>query len=238
MTLKTTLALTAALAATVATPALAQLSPTAGGDFRADAMMTDSFEIASSQMALQKSRNPRVKGYAREIIRDHRASSAALAGGNGYAQGPSGPGGLVAAPFQVAGAAVGAGVGAATGVVGGAVTGGPVGAVQGAGNGLSSGARRGAGAFGGDVEDTAGVSMAPPSPQQQAMLEQLRAAPAGARFDSLYGQFQVQSHQMAVAEYQAYATGGANPALRNYANQALPGLQQHLADAQRLPGAR
>ena len=36
---------------------------------------------------------------------------------------------------------------------------------------------------------------------------------------------------------QAYAQGGPNPALRNYAQQALPALQMHYNQAQRLPGA-
>jgi predicted outer membrane protein len=228
-----TLVLSAVMATAVAAPALAQFGPGMGGDFRADAAMTDSFEIQSSQLALQKSRNPRVKAFAREAIRDHQASLAAIGGGGGYAEGPAGVGGLVAAPFQVAGAAVGAGVGTATGAVGGALTGGPVGAVQGAGSGFAAGAQRGA-----DVGATAGVGLAPLGPEQQAMIDELRAAPAGAPFDRLYGQFQLQGHQKAVAQYQAYAQGGANPGLRNYANQALPTLQHHLAMAQRLPGAR
>ncbi len=228
----TTLALSAVMAAAIAGPAAAQFAPTMGGDFRADALMTDSFEVQSGQMALRKSRNPRVQAYARETIRDHQASMAALSGGDGYAQGPSGIGGLVAAPFQVAGAAVGAGVGTATGVVGGALSGGPVGAVQGAGNGFASGAQRGA------MDGGAMAGMAPVSPEQQAMLDQLRAAPAGAPFDRLYARFQVQGHQKAVAMTQAYAQSGTNPGLRNYANQALPALQHHLAMADRLPGAR
>jgi predicted outer membrane protein len=42
---------------------------------------------------------------------------------------------------------------------------------------------------------------------------------------------------MSIAMTQAYAQGGPNPALRNYAQQALPALQMHLQMAQRLPGA-
>ena len=79
--------------------------------------------------------------------------------------------------------------------------------------------------------------MVPPNPEQQAMLAQLSAAPAGARFDRLYASQQIQAHQMTIAMTQAYAQGGPNPALRNYAQQALPALQMHLQQAERLPGA-
>ena len=35
------------------------------------AMMSDSFEIASSRLALERSRNPRVLAYAQNMIQDH-----------------------------------------------------------------------------------------------------------------------------------------------------------------------
>ncbi|MBY0251089.1 MAG: DUF4142 domain-containing protein, partial [Methylobacterium organophilum] len=89
----------------------------------------------------------------------------------------------------------------------------------------------------GDVMATGASTMVPPNPEQQAMLAQLSAAPAGARFDRLYASQQIQAHQMTIAMTQAYAQGGPNPALRNYAQQALPALQMHLQQAERLPGA-
>jgi len=98
--------------------------------------------------------------------------------------------------------------------------------------------RSSAAAFNGDVDATAGTTVVQPNPQQQQMLAELSATPAGASFDRLYGRQQVQSHQMNISMHQAYAQGGPNPALRNYAQQALPVLQEHYAHAQRLPGAR
>lgn len=225
-----------ALAAALATPAAAQFAgPASTEGFRMQALMSDSFETQSSRLALQRSRNPQVRRYAQEMIRDHAASTAALtAGGANYAGGPAGGpiGGLVTAPLAVAGAATGAAVGA----VNGTLTGAPVtGTLQGVGTGAAQGAQ----AFGGDVGTTASAGAAvPPDPRQQAMLEQLAAEPAGARFDRLYGQMQVQSHREAVGAYQAYLQSGNEPSMRNFASANLPNLQAHLAQAQRLPGGR
>ncbi len=134
-------------------------------------------------------------------------------------------GGLIAAPLAVAGGAVGAGVGAATGVVGGTLAGGPVGGLEGAGSGAARGAA--AGSRMGRMETTGSGTMVPPNAQQQAMLAELSAAPAGQRFDRLYVSQQVKSHQMAIGMTQAYAQSGPNPALRTYAQQVLPSLQEH-----------
>ena len=227
-----------ALVAVMATPALAQV----GGDFRLDAMQANAFEIQASQIALQKSRNPTVRAYAREALRDHQSANVALAGGerNYMAARQAGPGGLVGglveAPLAIAGGAVGAATGVATGVVGGTLQGGPVGGIEGAGAGLSRGAAAGSRAF--DVDTTAGTTVVQPNPQQQQMLAELNATPPGARFDRLYGRQQVMAHQMSIGMHQSYAQSGPNPALRNYAQQALPVLQQHYSEAQRLPGAR
>ncbi len=96
-------AIASALVAVMATPAFAQSS----GDFRVDALQANSFEIQSSQIALQKSRNPAVRAFAKEAIRDHHAAAVALTGGgrDAVAGGIGGPiGGLIEAPLQVAAA--------------------------------------------------------------------------------------------------------------------------------------
>ena len=224
-----------ALVLALSTPALAQ----SANDFRVQSMQANAFEIQSSQIALSKSRNPRIRSYAQEVLRDHRAANVALAGGQtgAMAAGDPGLGGLITAPVAVAGSAVGAGVGAATGVVGGTLAGGPVGGLEGAGAGAARGAAAGSQIGRGEVMATGASTIVPPGPEQQAMLSELSAAPAGARFDRLYATQQIQAHQMSIAMTQAYAQGGPNPALRNYAQQALPALQMHLQMAQRLPGA-
>ena len=228
-----------AFALALATPAAAQMMPGApmlGGPmmaapmstegFREMALMSDSFEVTAAQIAMQKSRNAAVNRFARATLQHHQMSMAALSGGRSYAdRGPIG--GLVAAPFAVAGAATGA----AVGVVGGTLTGGPVGGLQGAGTGAAAGAR----AF--DPEATASAGY-PVSSEQRGMLEELQAAPNGAGFDRLYSQYQVQAHRQSVAAYTAYSQAGGDAAMRNFAVQALPMLQQHLAMAERLPGGR
>ncbi|HYI42597.1 MAG TPA: DUF4142 domain-containing protein [Sphingomicrobium sp.] len=81
----------------------------------------------------------------------------------------------------------------------------------------------------------AGLTPPPPAmlPPEQAMLDQLRAAPPGT-FDVAYRDAQVMAHQKAVTLFQNYASSGDNPTLRAAAAQALPKLQQHLAMAQAL----
>ncbi len=223
-----------AMVLALSSPALAQ-----SGDFREASMQSNAFEVQSAQIALQKSRNPRIRTYAQEALRDHRAANVALAGGANGAMAAGGPiGGLIEAPLAVAGGAVGAGLGAATGAVGGTLSGGPVGGLQGVGTGAAQGAAAGSRIGGAGFESTGASSMIPPNPQQQAMLAELSATPAGARFDRLYVQQQVQSHQMAIGMTQAYAQSGPNPALRTYAQQVLPSLQEHYSMLERMPGAR
>ncbi|GJD49142.1 hypothetical protein OPKNFCMD_1872 [Methylobacterium crusticola] len=224
----------------LATPAFAQQIGSFG-EFRSMALMSNAFEVRSSQIALDRSRNPRVREYAREMIRDHRAANVALLGGREtIARGGGGLGDIVEAPFAIAGGAVGAATGAAAGVVGGTLQGGPVGGLEGLGTGAARGARAGASAvdFDGDVTTTAATGVVPLGPEQQAMLAELASTPAGPGFDRTYAQMQVQAHRMTVANYQAYAQSGPNPALRAYVQQALPVMEQHLAMAERLPGAR
>ena len=227
-----------ALMVAVSTPALAQGMM----DYRLQALQANAFEIQSSQIALSKSRNPKIRAFAKEAIRDHRSANAALVGGDrNYvaAQGGAigGPADLITAPIAVAGGAVGAAPGAAAGVVGGTVTGGRVGAVVGATSGAARGAAAGSRIGRADVDVTAST-VVQPNPEQQAMLAELSATPAGPQFDRLYVSQQLKAHQMAIGMTQAYAQTGPNPALRTYAQQALPVYQMHYEQAQRLPGAR
>ncbi len=205
-----------ALMAAIATPAAAQPAMAPAGavpaltpqSFRATAIISDTFEIESSRIALERSRNPRVRDFAQQMIRDHTMTSQAVTGGS-------------------------AGVGVPTGVVAGAVVGGlvggPVGAVVGAGVGGTTAAVTGGGA----PAYAAGPTL---DARHADMLNRLVAA-RGAQFDRLYGQMQVAAHREAVALFSVYAQSGTDPNLRLSAQQTLPHLQHHLTLARSLPGA-
>jgi len=139
------------------------LVPMTSEGFRAMAAQSDAFEISSSQLALQRSRNPAIRTFARRMIRDHSMTSQALG---------VPPGTAVALDARHA-----------------------------------------------------------------TMLNQLAPA-SGPAFDAAYAQMQVMAHQEAVGMFAAYAQGGADPAMRAFAQQVLPSLQMHLAMAQRLTGRR
>jgi putative membrane protein len=77
----------AALMAAFATPAAAQsvavapaplLVPLTAEGFRAMALQSDAFEISSSQLALQRSRSPAIRSFARQMVQDHTMTSQAL----------------------------------------------------------------------------------------------------------------------------------------------------------------
>ena len=83
------------------------------------------------------------------------------------------------------------------------------------------------------------AGLTPPAPvllpNDQAMLDQLRASGSGANFDLAYKNAQISGHQAALQLMQTYAAGGDVPALRNAAAQAIPVVQMHLNQAQMLP---
>src|SRR6202000_3240276 len=64
------------------------------------------------------------------------------------------------------------------------------------------------------------------------MLQQLRGE-SGQNFEKDYDQMQQQGHQQAVSLFEAYAQNGDNPALKRWAGQTLPKLQNHLSMAQK-----
>jgi predicted outer membrane protein len=189
--------------------------------FRQMAMMSDAFEIASSRLALDRSRNARVRAYAERMISDHRTTSEALNGGTAVYS-PTGD--IVG--NSVTGGLVGAGVGA--------LVGGPVGAAVGAGIGAAAGVTTSAASGARAAPAQAGVAL---DANKSDLLQQLAAA-RGSQFDRLYGQAQRIAHQEALALYVGYARSGQDPAMVAYARSVVPHLQQHYEAARRLPGGR
>lgn len=61
-----------------AAPATSGWVATTEAQFRQEAMNSDAFELRSSRLAIQRSRNQAVRSYARDMVRDHGKSSAML----------------------------------------------------------------------------------------------------------------------------------------------------------------
>ncbi len=213
------------LATALTAPAFAQeplplriLAPDAGlaGDattrtpaFRAEALRSDAVSIESSRIALERSRNPRVRDYARRVIETRKATTEALlppgtslsAGGTvvgdasraGVPTRLDNPVGVVLAPVTLA-------ANAATGIVGGVLGG--VGLVD---NSPTEPGRR--------------VAI---GPDGQEKIERLRQAPTARSFDRNYVAQQARSDSRTLALYQGYARNGDNAQGRQFANEALP----------------
>lgn len=251
----------AALLTTASAPAFAQ--PLDGQTFRTMAAQADAFEIAASRMALERSRSPRVKTFAQNMIAEHGQTSQALNGGQAVysASGEwlgttmtgtlagAGIGALVGGPV---GAAVGAGIGATTGTVASAATAtpgpkpgydpnydGPLGRRSNLRSGsLATNPNEAGPATTGTVVAAAPMQLPVQlDPEKSRMLNELASA-RGSQFDRLYGRYQRAAHQQTLALYQQYAQTGSDPALVTYARSVIPHLEQHLADARRLPGGR
>jgi putative membrane protein len=60
----------------------------------------------------------------------------------------------------------------------------------------------------------------------------------GTAFDRHYAQEMVAGHTKAIAIYKKEAADAQNPALKSYAEQALPVLEKHLDDAKGLAKAK
>jgi predicted outer membrane protein len=210
--MKTYLAIGALLA--LATPASAQGLFAPAGDaglpqstmqFRTEALRSDAYEIESSRIALERSRNPRVRAFARQMIKDHTDTTNALlppgaslnGAGNVVAEKEAGvfdngPLGILVAPFSVPVNLIGS-------------TFGP---------GPNQGGHR--------------VAL---DQRRADMLQELNAPRGQRAFNATYTRQQVKAHQEAVALYANEAQNGSLEEARTFAGQALPGLQMHLNHA-------
>jgi putative membrane protein len=84
--------------------------------------------------------------------------------------------------------------------------------------------------------DGVGIGVTPAAgldPEHQAMLDHLKAAPA-ADFDRMYLDQQVTAHEQAADLFNGYAQKGDAPALKAFAMQGLPMIDNHLARAKQL----
>jgi putative membrane protein len=87
---------------------------------------------------------------------------------------------------------------------------------------------------------TSANNLPAPTPQldatQQASLDNLRNR-SGEAFDDAYLDAQVAAHEDAVRTFEEYAASGEAGPLRDWAQQTLPNLRQHLERAQGLEDA-
>lgn len=199
-------------------PALAQafpgLAPASSSlqTFRAEALRSDAYEIESSRMALQRSRDPRVRTFARQMIRDHETTTRSLlpegtslnAGGNVVSDKEGGPFdspiALLTAPLTI-----------------------PVNFVGRTFEGRSLI----------DNEPSTPGRRVALDPRRQEMLAQLDAT-RGRTFNATYARQQSMAHRETVALYEGFAREGADETGRTFAGQVLPSLQRHLGHAQDL----
>lgn len=176
--------------------------------FRAEALRTDAYVVESSKLALERSRSPRVRAYARQTIKDHTETTAALlppgaalnATGNVVSEqeaGLFGNGvvGIVSSPLSI-----------------------PVNFI---GNTFG----------GGQSQDGHRIAI----DQRRAQALNTLSSTQGQRaFNATYTSQQIASHTEAVALYSREAENGTSPEGRVFASQALPVLQRHLNEAVRL----
>jgi predicted outer membrane protein len=66
--------------------------------------------------------------------------------------------------------------------------------------------------------------------EHQAKLDKLNGL-SGNQFDKTYVQMQVKAHEKAVSLFQAYAAAGENDDLKDWAEDTLPTLKEHLEEA-------
>ena len=224
--------LAALLLGTVSAPAMAQdalpvrIFPGTAGEattqtpaFRAAALKSDAVSIESSRIALERSRDPRVRAYAERTIEVRGATTRALlpegtsltATGRvvpdrtGFETRLDNPLGVLLAPVTIA-----ANVG--TGIVGSVLGG--VGIVD---NSPTEPGRR--------------VAL---GPDGKARIDNLRSAPTARSFDRSYVAQQSRSDARTLQLYSGYARNGEDALGRKFANEALPYLAQEHADSAHL----
>jgi len=130
------------------------------------AAIGDMFEVQSSQMALEKSKDPSLRKFAEHMVNDHTKSSHKLQ----------------------------------------------------------------------DALKAANIPATPPAKLDQAHQDKLAAlrSAAGDQFDQQYRELQLQSHQEALKLHSDYGKNGGNQALKRFASETAPVVQQHLNEIQAL----
>ncbi|GJD39120.1 MULTISPECIES: DUF4142 domain-containing protein [Methylobacterium] len=175
--------------------------------FRAAALRSDAVSIESSRIALERSRNPNVRNYAKNVLVEREATTKALlpegtsltAGGTVVSDSQpfetrfDNPVGVVLAPVTI------------SATIASRIVGGVLGGV-------------------GIIDNTPGepgrrVAI---GPDGQARIDRLKNARTGREFDRTFVQQQARSDARTLGLYESYSRNGDNAQGREFANQALP----------------
>ena len=184
--------------------------------FRAEALRSDAYNIEASRMALAKSRNPQVRGYAQRQIADRQATTDALLP-PGTSLDPAGrvvsdadaSGGLFNSPFSL--------VTAPLRITGTLVSS----TLQGQPRLVDTNGRN---------EPGKRVAL---DPRRSQSLSELQTAPAGRSFDVVYSAQQARSGADTAHLYEQQVRYGSGPAQR-FATEALPIVGGQATDADRI----
>ncbi|MGX7707074.1 DUF4142 domain-containing protein [Methylobacterium sp. Gmos1] len=183
--------------------------------FRAEALRSDAYNIEASRLALQKSNNRAVRGYAEQTIVNRQATTDALLPRGtslspaGTVVGDAGTSNILTAPLAIATAPIA--------VVGNVLQGRPITDVKIVDTDPATPGRR--------------VAL---DPVRQQRLARLQAAPGGKRFDALYTADQARAQGDTVQLYETYSRFGDSNAGRTFANEATPMLRDDAGAADRL----
>ena len=173
-------------------------------------------EVEHGKMAASKASNAQVKAYANALVKDHTAANQQLMA---IAKRKN---------IEIADQAHGRG----TEMTGGTASSTTTATKSGANRTTTSGTTGTTGASGGvpttgEARDRQASGTAHAEPWMSA---------SGAAFDRGFIEAQVKAHQEAVALFEKQANGGSDADLKAFAQKQLPGLRNHLKQAQDLQG--
>lgn len=204
--------------------------------FLTQALASGTAEVELARLAQSRAQNAELKSFAEHMVEDHTRVNGELRalGTRAGLDGPedrgmssgsrSGSGNTGAAMGSSSASASDLSTGAASGVTSGMTSG--------AGMRSTPGATPGSAGSSGTGTSTATGTPALSASAQRTMtrLQGLN----GADFDRAFIQQMVSDHQRAVADFQRAASSASDSDVRRFAQQTLPGLQEHLQQARAL----
>ncbi|MBD0255908.1 MAG: DUF4142 domain-containing protein [Cytophagales bacterium] len=199
--------------------------PPAGGDFVRQAMEINQAERVLSELARQRASSAAVQAYARQMIEDHKQAAADLA-----AIRPEPPAGSKAGDFTPSGNTATKNVDARTDTTG-SESGMGVRASPAVGSAI--GRTDNVGDTGPGMGSDAYKDYGYLPERYQVTINRLKGL-SGVAYDREYMSAQVKHHQEAIQLFEREAGNGDNTRLRQYAQQHLSVLRQHLSAANRI----